>query len=29
MVDIFGGNQKYIDLWKKDLEEEEIWQKKD
>jgi hypothetical protein len=24
MVDIFGGNQKYIDLWKKDLEEEEI-----
>jgi hypothetical protein len=23
MVDIFGGNQKYLDLWKKDLEEEE------
>lgn len=23
MVDIFSGNQKYIDLWKKDLEEEE------
>ena len=23
MVDIFSGNQKYLDLWKKDLEEEE------